>query len=140
MPSDMSQQLMAGHVQNISKTYNSTRYQRAADNFRVPYWDWSSEPTMPPVLNQEMVLITTPQGHANVSNPLLLYRFQQFPLNETWFPAEYPGDGILNTYPTTLRTPDNGTSSPDSVNNNLGGSNLKANTVIPSHTAFEEEG
>jgi hypothetical protein len=88
---------------------------------------------MPPIINQETVLITTPNGTANVSNPLLLYRFQQFPLNETWFPAEYPGDGILNTYPTTLRTPDNGVSSPDSVNNNLGGSGLKANTVMPSY-------
>jgi tyrosinase len=85
---------------------------------------------MPDVINQPTVLIITLSGSANVSNPLLLYKFQQFPLNETWFPADYPGDGMLNTHPTTLRTPDdNGTSSPDSVNNNLGGCGLMANTV-----------
>jgi tyrosinase len=84
---------------------------------------------MPDVVNQDTVLITTPAGQANISNPLLLYQFQQFPLNATWFPANYPGDGIINTYPTTLRTPYNGTSTPESANDNLGGSNLKQNTV-----------
>lgn len=86
---------------------------------------------MPDIVNQLTVLIiTSTGGAANVSNPLLLYKFQQFPLNETCFPANYPGDGMLNTYPTTLKTPDNdGTSSPDSVNNNLGGSGLMENTV-----------
>jgi tyrosinase len=84
---------------------------------------------MPEIMNQQTVLITTPAGLANISNPLLLYKFQNYPLNATWFPADYPGDGILNTYPTTMRTPDNGTSNPDSANNNLGGSGLKANTV-----------
>lgn len=84
---------------------------------------------MPDVVNQPTVLITTSSGHANVSNPLLLYKFQQFPLNETWFRADFPGDGIINTYPTTLRTPDNGTSTPDSANSNLSGAGLMKNTV-----------
>jgi len=70
---------------------------------------------MPEVVNKPTVLITTPTGRANASNPLLLYKFQQFPLNESWFPKDYPGDGILNTYPITMRTPDNGTSNPDSA-------------------------
>jgi tyrosinase len=84
---------------------------------------------MPEVTNQPTVLVTTSTGQANISNPLLLYKFQNYPLNQSLFP-EYPGDGILNTYQTTMRTPDNGTSNPDSANNNLGGSGLKANTVF----------
>ncbi|KAN0095292.1 Di-copper centre-containing protein [Hyaloscypha variabilis] len=122
------EQVLAGHVQSIAKAYKSGQYQEAADIFRVPYWDWATDPRMPDVVNQDTVLITTPAGQANVSNPLLLYQFQQFPLNATWFPADYSGDGIINTYPTTLRTPYNGTSTPESANDNLGGSNLKQNT------------
>jgi tyrosinase len=123
------QQILAGHVQSIAKTYKSKPYQTAADHFRVPYWDWSSESSMPDIVNTPTVSITTPTGYANVSNPLLLYKFQQFPLNESWFPADYPGYGVLNTYPTTLRTPIDNASSPDSANANLGASGLKINTV-----------
>lgn len=84
---------------------------------------------MPPVVNGLQVLITTPSGPANVTNPLLLYKFQQFPLNSTRFPPDQVNEGQIVTYPTTLRAPDLGLSSPKVINANLGGSSLMQFTV-----------
>jgi hypothetical protein len=67
---------------------------------------------MPEVVNKLTVLITTPTGQANVPNPLL-YKLQQYPLNSILFPDDYPGDGVLNFYPTSMRPPYNETSNPD---------------------------
>jgi tyrosinase len=61
-------------VQDIAKTYISTPlaaiYQDAADKFRIPYWDWASIPTMPDVVNQQSIQITTASGVQTVENPL----------------------------------------------------------------------
>ncbi len=71
---DTYQQLLSNHVQTIAQTYNSTPlaaiYQAAANNFRIPYWDWASIPTMPGVVSQQYVQITTPLGVQIVANPL----------------------------------------------------------------------
>ncbi|KUJ19215.1 Di-copper centre-containing protein [Mollisia scopiformis] len=122
------EQVLSSHAQHLAKTYNSTTYQIAADNFRIPYWDYALTPSMPDIVDYPQVLINTSSGPMNVSNPLLHYRFQQFPLNETLFPAGESGEGCLTTYNTTVRFPVNGVSNCDSINANLQGSNLKANT------------
>jgi tyrosinase len=57
-------------VQTIAQTYDSTTYQAAANNFRIPYWDWASIPAMPDVVSQQYVQITTPSGVKTVANPL----------------------------------------------------------------------
>ncbi|KAH8588949.1 hypothetical protein B0O99DRAFT_524064 [Bisporella sp. PMI_857] len=116
------EQVIAGHAQNIAKLYSSATYQTAADNLRLPYWDFSSIPTMPDVLNTATVSINTPSGLENVTNPLLLYKFQEFPLNSTWFPNDDSvslGERSLSQLRITMRLPFNGESSPDSANSNL---------------------
>jgi hypothetical protein len=59
---------------------------------------------MPAVVTAATVQINTPSGLQTVDNPLLFYAFQEFPLNATWFPAGVPGEGILSTYNTTVRS------------------------------------
>ncbi|KAA8563987.1 hypothetical protein EYC84_011986 [Monilinia fructicola] len=123
------EQALAGHVQSIASTYNDDTYTSAAANFRIPYWDWAAFPTLPPIVNDATVQINTPSGTQNVANPLLLYKFQQFPLNETWFPTRGTNraDEDLAQDPTTLRCPDKevqGTSQPDEANDYMNSEGL----------------
>lgn len=138
LAADPPQQILSSHVQRIAKLYNSSAYQIAADHFRIPYWDYASSPSIPDIVNAPQALIQISSGSKNVSNPLLLYRFQQFPLNETLFPAGQSGEGCLTTYNTTVRFPVNGVPNCESINADLGSSNLEANTVCLSYTPFEE--
>ncbi|PQE14942.1 hypothetical protein CJF32_00002481 [Rutstroemia sp. NJR-2017a WRK4] len=124
------EQVLAQHVQTIAATYNSDVYTQAANNFRIPYWDWAAIPALPPVVSDNTVQIETPTGTQTVANPLLLYKFQQFPLNPTWFPNGFnvgKADRDLSQDPVTLRCPDKavqGTSQPSTVNQNLGAGGL----------------
>lgn len=63
---------------------------------------------MPDIVNAEKVLITTPSGVRNVSNPLLQYQFQQFPFNRKYFPSspDVARDWYLASYNRTVRSPD----------------------------------
>ncbi|KAL8862767.1 MAG: hypothetical protein Q9178_000709 [Gyalolechia marmorata] len=47
------------------------QYRAAARTLRIPYWDWSINPTMPPEVNQPTIYIKTPNGTAGVPNPLI---------------------------------------------------------------------
>ncbi|ESZ89927.1 hypothetical protein SBOR_9689 [Sclerotinia borealis F-4128] len=120
---------LAIHVQTIAATYNDDAYTAAAANFRIPYWDWAAAPILPPVISDATVQINTTSGIQNVANPLLLYKFQQFPLKETWFPTTGTSraDEDLAQDPTTLRFPNaaiRGTSQPENANDNLGSEGL----------------
>ncbi|KAM3081653.1 hypothetical protein ACMFMG_005105 [Clarireedia jacksonii] len=124
------EQVLAGHVQTIAATYKSDLYTAAANNFRIPYWDWAAIPALPPIVSADTVEIETPTGTGTVANPLLLYKFQQFPLNPTWFPNGTDvgeADQDLSQDPFTLRFPDEpiqGTSQPPIVNEDLGAEGL----------------
>jgi hypothetical protein len=63
---------------------------------------------MPDVVNADKVTITTPSGIRNVSNPLLQYQFQKFPLDKEYFPSSQniARDWYLASYPRTVRSPD----------------------------------
>lgn len=71
---DSFKQLLASHVQAVAQTYHSTplaeTYEAAANNFRIPYWDWAVIPSMPAVVSQQYVQITTASGVQTVQNPL----------------------------------------------------------------------
>jgi tyrosinase len=100
------QQILAGHAQAIAKNYppaSAPIYQAAADNFRIPYWDWGLNANMPDITNSQTVQITTPTGIRSVNNPLFAYKFQTYPLNPSYFPPgqDYP----LPTYRQTTREP-----------------------------------
>ncbi|ESZ97460.1 hypothetical protein SBOR_2149 [Sclerotinia borealis F-4128] len=123
--SSLSQQILASHAQAIAKTYISTlypAYQAAADNLRIPYWDWGATPNMPSIVNVETIPIVLPSGAtAYVNNPLFRYNFQNLPLNQQQFPPG-DGDGMMAQYNWTVRDPDNlgdGQSDYSAANTNL---------------------
>ncbi len=74
---------------------------------------------LPDVLVQPNLTIRGPHGATTVDNPLVSYRFQNFPLNQTLFPLDCDDD--LATYPQTLRCLDRATntSQPDVADDNL---------------------
>ncbi|KAM0186666.1 hypothetical protein ACHAPC_004450 [Botrytis cinerea] len=101
--------VLASYAQKIAKTYISTlypAYQAAADNLRIPFWDWGVSPSMPSIINVPTVSIVLPSGTTTyVNNPLFRYNFQNKPLNQQQFP---PGDsdGYMAQYNWTVRNPD----------------------------------
>ena len=56
-----------------------TKYQAAAANLRMPYWDWALNTTMPDVANQPLINVTTPTGSDTIANPLYNYTFHPLP-------------------------------------------------------------
>ncbi|KAF7533488.1 hypothetical protein G7054_g7071 [Neopestalotiopsis clavispora] len=83
-------------VQIIAAWYSDERreaFQRAADNFRIPYWDWALKPSngtsvFPSILwSSPKIEVDGPNGKQNISNPLFSYVFN--PLNPGIF-EEYP--------------------------------------------------
>ncbi|KAI9650419.1 hypothetical protein NHQ30_000433 [Ciborinia camelliae] len=114
------------HAQTIAKTYISTlypTYQTAADDLRIPFWDWGATPSMPSIFNDPTIPIVLPSGAtAYVNNPLFRYNFQNKPLNQQYFPPGDPNDGMMQQYNWTVRSPDNlgnGQSDFDAANANL---------------------
>lgn len=100
------QQVLASHCQNIAAGYPEdlrATYQEAADSFRFPYWDWASDNQMPEIVTQLTVTIVTPSGVQIVDNPLYTYKFQNFPLDPTYFPTTGASDGYLANYTQTER-------------------------------------
>jgi hypothetical protein len=122
------QRALADQAQKIAKSYNSPQYQSAADNLRIPYWDWAETPNLPDVVTTPNISITVPSGPIIVKNPLYEYKFLNFPLNETLFPGDK--DARLSTYPVTVRQPNSdGVSQNGEVSSELSGRPLRKNTV-----------
>ena len=53
---------------------------RAADQLRLPYWDWAMTPpsgqnVVPEVLSQGVIQVLTPNGTQTIDNPLASYQF-----------------------------------------------------------------
>ena len=81
MPTSLKQIIWSGALQ-IANTYPTSlrsRYQAAAQNLRIPYWDWASNSSMPDLVNQPMISVNTPSGILNINNPLLMYSFHPQP-------------------------------------------------------------
>jgi len=76
------QQLYA-HIQTVAARFTGaakTRYQAAAVNFRLPYWDWAAVPcsgcnAYPVLVSNQYVTVTTPTGQQTILNPLFRYDF-----------------------------------------------------------------
>ncbi|CAG8961788.1 hypothetical protein HYFRA_00006331 [Hymenoscyphus fraxineus] len=97
------EQVLAQHAQTIAKTYKSAEYQTAADNLRMPFWDWALPGSrFPTIMKSPTVQITTPNGTTTVNNPLFNYKFLQRPEPTEWFPANDP----ISAKAATLRHPD----------------------------------
>ncbi len=108
-----------------------TKWQAAADQLRIPFWDWASNATMPDIVSQPMVQITNSLGKVEtVSNPLYQYTFQNMPMDPNYFPAD-AGDGWLANYPQTMRgvSVKGGPSDPNLSNTYMSYYNFKSDTV-----------
>lgn len=60
---------------------DAEKYQTAADDVRLPYWDWASDEGngIPDVLTQPRITVVKPEGSTEIDNPLYAYRFQNEP-------------------------------------------------------------
>ncbi|RVD88729.1 uncharacterized protein DFL_002904 [Arthrobotrys flagrans] len=112
------EQILGNHMRTLANRYPAgslrTRYQRAANRFRLPYWDWASDAQVPPIIgSQATVRVRKPQGFVTIPNPMISYVFH--PFRSSFFP--FPP---FNTWRRTLRQPDrNGNSRPAVVNQQL---------------------
>jgi len=83
------EQQLYKHIQNVAAQFTGaakTRYQAAAVNFRLPYWDWAAAPcsgcnAYPVLVSNQYVTVTTPTGQQNILNPLFRYDFH--PISST---------------------------------------------------------
>ncbi|OAR03172.1 hypothetical protein LLEC1_07414 [Akanthomyces lecanii] len=92
-------------------------YQKAAAEFRVPYWDWSSyapagESHFPDVFWNAKISQYGPNGLQTIKNPLYSYQFR--PLDSRALSIS-----PLNRWPETKRSPDTRYSDPPSDNSQV---------------------
>ncbi|KAK6361388.1 hypothetical protein TWF730_005121 [Orbilia blumenaviensis] len=113
------EQILGRIMRNLANQYPAgpvrTRYQQAANRFRLPYWDWASNAQVPAIIgSQATVSVQKPQGFVTIANPMISYVFH--PFSPSYFP--YPP---FNRWRRTLRQPDSaGNSRPTVVNQQLG--------------------
>jgi len=86
MIADWRQQVMSNHVHDIALQAPADQleqYLRAADEFRIPYWDWARGTMTGPVpdffTTPTLTLTTTDGVSMPFSNPLYSYRFRPIP-------------------------------------------------------------
>lgn len=87
---------------------SAARYQAAARNVRLPYWDWAAadlQSRMPPQLTATSVTVVRPgtggvPQTVSIANPLREYRFTNANLR-----AEWMGDGDFGLTDRTRRQP-----------------------------------
>ncbi|KAK6539639.1 hypothetical protein TWF694_009845 [Orbilia ellipsospora] len=112
------EQILGGIMQNLASEYPAgavrNRYQAAANRFRLPYWDWASDASVPDIIgNQPQVTVEKPQGFVKINNPMMSYSFH--PFSTSFFP-----DNPFNSWAQTVRQPDaNGNSQPAEVNRQM---------------------
>ncbi|KAI9895089.1 MAG: hypothetical protein M1814_000314 [Vezdaea aestivalis] len=112
------EQILANYTQQVAARYTNNRaqYQQAANDFRMPYWDWARNAQMPAQVNQPTISINTPTGQQTITNPLYSYVFHPRPSNSD-FPSN---DGRITQYSQTVRYPNaQGQSQPDRINQQL---------------------
>ncbi|TLD26588.1 hypothetical protein PspLS_04810 [Pyricularia sp. CBS 133598] len=117
------EQILYNHIQQIASWYQDAsarkQYQRAATNFRIPYWDWAATPPedeslLPLAVSESPVVeVAGPNGVQNISNPLYAYEFR--PLDASAFYIA-PWDH----WDRTLRSPSSQDSGATSNNTNVG--------------------
>lgn len=90
------QQTVYNITQMIAAWYPDNRresFKKAAESFRLPYWDWAMKPpngtsVFPSAVGDSpAVEVDGPNGKQNISNPLFSYTFK--PLDPVIF-EEYP--------------------------------------------------
>ena len=82
----------AVRIANQFSDYRRAQYLPAAEEVRLPYWDWASEETIPSIVSAPTVEVVKPfvngtGGRTTIDNPLFSYMFQ----ND--LPPDIPGGG-----------------------------------------------
>ncbi|EEH19206.1 hypothetical protein PABG_01525 [Paracoccidioides brasiliensis Pb03] len=123
----MYEERISRHAQRIANLYPQNvrgKYQQAAQNLRIPYWDWANDPQMPRSVTIPELNINSPSGMRTIPNPL--YNYAVRPSAEEYFPID-----MLSKYPVTVRTPnDDGESQIESIQRTLIsiGAHIRINT------------
>jgi tyrosinase len=109
------QQLLQQHALVIAKKYqDQSRWLRAAQDLRAPYWDWAANSIPPPeVISLKYLDIVKPEGKKTVENPLFQYKFDPVhPSFKKYYddapgPPEKRKPPPFHEWKTTIRHPDN---------------------------------
>ncbi|KAI5782554.1 common central domain of tyrosinase-domain-containing protein [Geopyxis carbonaria] len=88
------EQLLHQHAKRIAARFpaaSRARWQTAAEQVRLPYWDWAATATagIPAALSARNAAVTTPTGAATIPNPLASYTFQRADFRAAYFYAPY---------------------------------------------------
>ncbi|KAF8243965.1 Di-copper centre-containing protein [Wilcoxina mikolae CBS 423.85] len=111
------EQVLYDDVQAVAQSFpaGAKRDQllKIASTFRIPYWDWASQPNPDPVLLERNIAVDKPNGRVTIPNPLYSYRFQNT--------SDFQESNYRN-WKQTLRYPasDNATESQDIYLKNIG--------------------
>ncbi|KAG8829703.1 hypothetical protein FRB91_002786 [Serendipita sp. 411] len=147
------EQTLGTHVNNIANEFKDPaakdRYQKAAQRFRLPYWDWAMNADAPDFVSmQKQVTLDTPNGTKTIDNPLYQYTFR--PMYST-FGDGLPDEKMWESWPSTLRWPTRtdatGQSNPTQMERNLSNNRLTIRdrtynllTQARSYEAFSNDG
>ena len=113
------EQVLWNNAQTIAQRYTGSQkdtYVKAAQTFRMPYWDWAANAAIPAELSSQKITINTPTGSQSIDNPLYSYKFHPQP-SASDFPHDSSG---IYRYTQTVRCPDrSGNSQPSVANRNM---------------------
>ncbi|KAL8419864.1 hypothetical protein RB594_002862 [Gaeumannomyces avenae] len=113
------EQILYDDIQSIASWFKDDgtrkRFQAAAADFRIPYWDWASNPPSGESLlplsvgGSPWIDVAGPNGVQRISNPLYMYSFRPLNASAFWMaPWDFWG--------ATLRSPSSNT--PQALSNN----------------------
>jgi hypothetical protein len=101
----LSQNILYSVIENIASLWpegaERQRYQAAATNFRIPYWDWAANPpagesVLPRSIGgNQFIDVDGPNGVQRIANPLYNYQFK--PLDTSDFLNMKPVGEHLNS-------------------------------------------
>lgn len=72
-------------------------YEAAAQTFRLPFWDWASNASLPDAVAVPIAYFNGPAGPDAIPNPLYSYQFPNYPFNGDGF------GGFLANFNATKR-------------------------------------
>ena len=55
----------------------------AAQTFRIPFWDWAQDATLPAAVSSPTINFNSPSGPATMRNPLYSFHFSNFPFKSS---------------------------------------------------------
>jgi len=75
------EEIISIYAHEIAETYPADqidKYRQAADQLRIPYWDWSTNATIPDVFATPQLTINAAWGSETINNPMYRYDFHPY--------------------------------------------------------------